>query len=448
MQYYVCLIMPYYAYYGEEKKMSLLNAWMILRMITDRKSRDFLIKIHTTLRDDPNYSLSNMLKATKSMIKNNKIIYFNNQYFMFYNIPPIPSQAFLNYLTATREEKNLFTQQMLVRKSAPLSFSLSLTDRCPYNCIYCSAKGRKMGRELSTEEWLKVADELKEMKIPIIFFTGGEPLLREDLEQIIKAFGQDTLTYLFTTGQNLSLERAISLKKNGLLGIAISLDSTDPDQNDKIQGKKGAFVNAVQAIRKAKAAGLYTIISTVLLKSELSKKELMKFFRLGKEYQADELLMIEPVLSGNLLVNEERQSFLYTEETKQELIKLQIKINRKWSGPKITISPLVEGKEMFGCAAGTQHSYISASGELFPCDFVPLSFGNVKNNKVRGLWLEMNETIGIPKGDCLAKEIFQKLKGKSDQELPLGKKDSIKICLECKTKEYPRFYQILQGKAD
>ena len=55
--------------------------------------------------------------------------------------------------------------------------------------------------------------------------------------------------------------------------------------------------------------------------------------------------------------------------------------------------PIRESEGRFGCGAGNQHSYISASGELYPCDFVPMNFGNVKEESIKGLWIEMKNYI-------------------------------------------------------
>ncbi len=420
----------------------------LLRMTFDIRIIKFIFKIHNIYKQDKNYSPFKILKASMNALKGEKIVYFNNQYIITSFLPPIPSKAFITHLIATPEKENIFTQQTLSKKSAPVSFYISLTNKCEYNCIHCSAKNTGKGEELTTEEWLKVIKDMQDMGTSIIGFTGGEPLLRDDLEEIINSIDDRSMTILFTTGKGLTLERAKSLKKKGLFAIGISLDSYIEEKHNKIRKNKDAFSDALLAFRNASKAGLYTIAQKVVFKEEIAnenaEEELFNFFKFAKSCGAQDIRLLEPIRSGTLLINND--DTFYSEADRTKLREIQYKANKKNHFPKITTFAHTESEEQYGCGAGTQHSYISASGELLPCDFVPLSFGNVKEKSIKELWLEMNEIIGLPKSECFAMKIYRQIKEKGKNGFPINKKDSIEICLTSRANKFPKVYRILQGE--
>lgn len=403
-------------------------------------------KILKKLMEDKNFSLYNFIKANLNTLKGEKVIKFNDKYIITSFLPPFPSRAFLSTLYATKEEGNLYTQNMYFNKSAPISFYVSLTNRCPYNCFHCSAKGRKKAKELTTEEWIKVLKDIQDMGTGIIAFTGGEPLLRKDLKELISAVDDRSVTYLFTSGIGLTPERAKLLKESGLFAIGISLDSYIPEKHNSKRGNDNAFSTALQAIRIASDAGLYTMGQTVVVKNDVSKKELFKLYKLAKRYGAHEMRVLEPIRTGELLLNTDEKDIFFTKKDRENLIKIQYSANRGIGMPKITTFANSESESKFGCGAGIQHSYITASGELLPCDFVQLSFGNVKDKSVKELWLEMNKVMGLPKKECFAQKICHKLQKESNGILPLDKEKSIKICLNSQSKTYPGFFKLMQGK--
>jgi hypothetical protein len=88
---------------------------------------------------------------------------------------------------------------------------------------------------------------------------------------------------------------------------------------------------------------------------------------------------------------------------------------------------------------------VDSRGELFPCDFLPLSFGNVRSEGVRAAWLRMTEAMGIPKSGCFAITLKDVL-GRRAGELPLSRQESERICASRRSRDYPRFYELLQGR--
>ncbi len=421
--------------------MNLYNLKTVLGMSMDRKVLRTLKEMYKILNKDNNFSFAKYIKLMTSILKGERVVKYEDKYVISTFLPPMPSQAFIQNLKATPSPENIFTQQIYAKRSAPISMYLCLTHKCPNDCVYCSAKNRDNERELTTDEWIKVINDLQDMKTPIIGLTGGEPMLREDIFDIVKAIDERSVSTLFTSGMNLTLEKAKELKKSGLFSLGISLDSYDKDKHNKNRKNDKAFDYAISALQKSREAGLYTMAQTVILKDAIDEGELFKLFKLAKENGAHEVKILEPILSGELLNTANLSGILYDNEARKKLIDIQHKANRKKGFPKITTFAYTESEEKYGCGAGTQHSYISASGHLYPCDFVPMDFGSVREKSIDKLWREMNEIIGKPKIGCFAQRVNRQVYEQSNGKLPLNKEQSINICSKNKSNKYPKYYR-------
>jgi len=423
---------------------TLNNFIRILGMAFNRKVRRLLGRIQRIYRKDPNFSRRISLKSTKVMLWGEKIVKHNDQYIISSFIPPIPSRAYFEFATSTPQKEHVYTQQSLSIRSAPISCFLALTNACNFNCKHCSAKGRKTGDELTSEQWITVISNLQDMGVSVIGFTGGEPLMLKDLEKIIAAVDDRSVSILYTNGKGLTYERALEFKKNGLFSAAVSLDSHCRDTFNDMRNSSEAFDISVEAIKNSRKAGLYTMMQSVFTKETATEKNLFDLFKLGKELGVHEIRVLEPIRSGYLFDRDDLENFFFDNETRQKIINFQLKINKKLGYPKMTSFAHTESDAKYGCGAGTQHSYITPSGELLPCDFVPLSFGNVLKDDLSKIWIEMNKAIGIPKSGCFANKINQELRTYDKNMFPLDKELSKEICLRLQDKTFPRIYQIRQ----
>ena len=122
-------------------------------------------------------------------------------------------------------------------------------------------------------------------------------------------------------------------------------------------------------------------------------------------------------------------------------------MNRRPGLPKVSVFAHTEDSTRFGCGAGTQHSYIDAAGNLYPCDFVPLAFGNVREQPVAALWKAMRCTIGKPRHTCMIMELYAKKLLSETDTFPLAQKDACAIIEQLDVVDtMPGFYQRLVGK--
>jgi pyrroloquinoline quinone biosynthesis protein E len=138
----------------------------------------------------------------------------------------------------------------------PYGFLAELTYRCPLHCPYCSNPHKwKTDVELTSEEWIKTIKEAAELGVLQIGFSGGEPLLRKDLELLIRSAREAGLyTNLITSGLGLSETRANRLSEAGLDNVQISFQATASTLADTIAGVANSHANKLQAVQNVKRA--------------------------------------------------------------------------------------------------------------------------------------------------------------------------------------------------
>ena len=361
-----------------------------------------------------------------------KLTFHNGRYIISTFFPPLPSRAY--------EEMTKSTLATYRKDPYPYSAYCALTNRCSFSCWHCS-KDLRGGQELSTGDWQQVMRSLQDKGVSLIGFTGGEPLFRGDLEQILEAIDERSAKILFTTGDGLTRTRCQSLKKSGLDYVAISLDSCDEKEHNRLRGKDNAFQVAMASIQHSLEAGFYTAVQTVPRKEMLAKSYMNRFVRFVHELGVHEIRFIEPMPTGKLL--EGSAGVLFSDEDRRKLRQYHIEVNRRKTHPKVASFAYVEDKSLYGCGAGIQHLYIDASGNLCPCDFTPLSFGNVAQEGFETAYEKIRTCFTHPYDSCFIQKNYSLVKAKCKGRLPLDGKDSAAVCRESPRTPLPRFYRWL-----
>ncbi|MGL4829566.1 MAG: radical SAM protein, partial [Vibrio sp.] len=169
----------------------------------------------------------------------------------------------------------------------PFWLLLELTYQCPLHCAYCSNPLELEGeQELSTEEWFEVMTQARQLGAVQLGLSGGEPLMRKDLEQIVaKAHQLGFYTNLITSAIGLTEKRLQALKAAGLDHIQISFQAADPELNDAIAGKRHAFEQKYRLAKAVKAAGFPMVMNAVITKQNIGDIEAL--MQLACDIQAD-----------------------------------------------------------------------------------------------------------------------------------------------------------------
>ena len=333
--------------------------------------------------------------------------------------PPHPSPAF-----------DRFCEAVIRRRRVPFSTYLAVTGRCPYQCPHCSYAGRGEA-EMSTAELLDVIGQIKGIGTCTLGLTGGEPMLRDDLPELIAAAGPEMASILFTTGHRLDASRAGQLAEAGLTCVTVGVESTDAAAHDVVRGQDGSFAEARAAVTVCREAGLYTAVSTVATREKLASGELERMYDMAADWGVGEFRVLAPVATGGWLACGLE---MLSPEEKAAASEFHVMHNRRRGGPAVASFAYLESPEMFGCGAGYHHLFIDAAGNVCPCDLTPLSFGNVGAEPLAEIWSRMGERFRRPGCRCLMAEMA----GGLDESgpLPVSVEQSGNIC-PCRSGDEP-----------
>jgi len=348
-------------------------------------------------------------------------------------LPPFPCRPFGRLA--------LSVQAALRAEVIPVSCYIGLTNRCNFNCWHCS-KALRRDAELPLAVVEKAIKGALDLGACIIGFTGGEPLMREDLEGIIRGIGERASALLFTTGDGLTRQRAAALKAAGLFGIAVSLDSPDGDVHNRLRGSADAFGTATNAVRVSLENEFFTMLQVVARKDFIDH-EIWPYIEFAKDLGAHEIRVIEPMPTGSLINAED---CLLSQEERQMLKDIHVEVNRRKDYPTMSCFAYIEDECMYGCGAGIQHMYIDAQGDVCPCDFTPLSFGNVNEENLDIIWARLREAFARPRSTCFLLENSAQIRAACNGELPLDTETSMRICRKCAAGTIPEYYRILGWK--
>ncbi|BFM02890.1 hypothetical protein Psyaliredsea_15370 [Psychrobacter alimentarius] len=156
----------------------------------------------------------------------------------------------------------------------PLWLLAELTYRCPLQCPYCSnpIDYAQYKEELTTGEWFDVFDQARQMGAVQLGFSGGEPLVRQDLEELVAyAHKQGFYTNLITSGMGLTEARIASLKEAGLQHIQISFQASDPSVNNALAGSKHAFEQKYEMSRLVKQYDYPMVLNFVIHRQNIDQ---------------------------------------------------------------------------------------------------------------------------------------------------------------------------------
>jgi len=288
---------------------------------------------------------------------------------------------------------------------------------------------------------IKVIGDLKEMGVFWVGFTGGEPLLNKDIVAITERAADGCAVKLFTTGSTLTPLLAADLKRAGLFSVCVSLDDWREEEHDRVRGTRGAFRQALRAIEIFQNTdGLHVGVSAVLSRSAIVRgetEELLRFL-IGRGVQEAWLSEAKPSVPAFWNPDE-----VITEDERQKLVSLQDRFNREG---RIVVNYLghFEGKEHFGCNAGHKMIYVDAYGEVSPCVFIPLTFGNVQDRSVSEIFAAMRRLFPSAES-CFINRNYPLLRKHGSGRIPLERAESEKLLADVRFGPLARFFRIQYG---
>jgi radical SAM protein len=295
-----------------------------------------------------------------------------------------------------------------------------VTQACDLACVHCraSAQPDRNPFELSTEEGKDLIDQISALQVPVFVLTGGDPIKRPDLFELIHHARKVGVRVSLTPSATPLLTRDIivRLKEAGLARLAVSMDGASAGTHDAFRGMTGSFARTLDAIRWANEVGLPVQINTTFSRRNIAEIDDIVHLMETLKITLWSVFFLVPTGRGKLddLLNAEEfeQVFerLYrlsktasfdlktTEAQHYRRYMLQQRVLERRAGVTTTTAPLAVdsiGRAPRGLNDGKGFVFISHTGEVFPSGFLPRSGGNIRQQTLASIYRESQVFLSL-----------------------------------------------------
>jgi pyrroloquinoline quinone biosynthesis protein E len=283
----------------------------------------------------------------------------------------------------------------IAKPALPLAAMGEMTHRCPLQCPYCSnpVALERASDELSTEEWKRVLGELARLGILQFHFSGGEPLVRKDIVELVAHAREVGLyTNLITSAVLLDAPMVAALSDAGLNHVQISFQGDEAQQADRIAGLAGAHGKKLAAAKLVREAGLPLTVNAVMHRQNLDR--LPQMIELALALDADRLEVANVQYYGWALKN--RAALIPTVEQLEATTRIVDEARERLKG-RLAIDYVIpdyyarQPKKCMG-GWGQQFFVLSPSGKVLPChaaeSITGLRFDSVRDHALDWIWSE------------------------------------------------------------
>jgi radical SAM protein len=321
---------------------------------------------------------------------------------------------------------------------SPLLVIWEVTQACDLACVHCraSAQSNRNPDELSTQQGFELLDEIKSFGNPLMVFTGGDPLKRPDLFELIRHSVKIGLrTNVTPSATPLLTEAAIDrFQEYGVSRMAISLDGVDAQSHDDFRGIPGTFDRAMLALYHAKKIGLETQLQTTVTRRNLPR--LPEMAQIAEDVATKMWSLFFLIVTGRALENDDLAAEEYEQvfdfmyelsktapfaiKTTEAMHYRRYVAQRMKAEHRSAAENEKTGAVMWrtaGVSDGKGFVFVSHTGEIFPSGFLPITGGNVLRDSLTdvyqnsSLFLSLRD-VDLREGKCGICE-YQKVCGGS-----------------------------------
>jgi heme b synthase len=314
----------------------------------------------------------------------------------------------------------------MIKLDKPRLVFWELTKRCNLKCVHCRADADNeiFKGELDTDNIKRVIDDIVLYSKPILILTGGEPLFRKDIFTIAEYSNNKGLRIaLATNGTLIERDVALKIKKSGIQRVSISIDGKDARSHDSFRGIEGSFKKAIEGAGFLKVAGVEFQFNTTITRRNVGDLEDVIQLTEKSGAKALHIFMLVPVgcgadIAGTDMLSKEKYEEVLTwlyERMKSTSLEFKatcappyyriIRQKAKQEGRTFSVETNGMSAMTRGCLAGTGVCFISNTGNVQPCGYLPVTAGNVNEKAFKEIWEEsklFNELrdLGNLKGKC------------------------------------------------
>lgn len=287
----------------------------------------------------------------------------------------------------------------------PMWLLAELTYACPLQCAYCSnpVEFAAHGKDtMDTATWIRVLRDARSMGALQLGLSGGEPLVRQDLEVLVAEAKQlGYYSNLITSGIGMDAARAKALAEAGLDHIQVSFQSSEANQNDEIAGMR-AYAHKVDMARAVKAAGFPMVLCFVLHRDNLHR--LREMLDLAIELEADYVELATTQYYGWALLNRDRLLPTLEQVREAESVAKEYQARLKGKMDIYFVVPDYYENRPKPCMAGWGSVFmvVTPDGTALPChaarQLPGFSFPNVQQMSIKEIW-QNSEAFNKYRGD-------------------------------------------------
>jgi radical SAM protein len=297
-------------------------------------------------------------------------------------------------------------------KERPFIAIWEVTQACDLACVHCraSAQPNRHPMELSTAEGKQLIDQIADLKVPVFVLTGGDPIKRPDLFELIGHARTMGVRVSLTPSATplLTREMVVRLKEAGLARLAVSMDGAGAETHDAFRGMVGSFARTLDAIRWANEIGLPVQINTTFSRRNIAEIDAIVALMESLKITLWSVFFLVPTGRGKLndLLNADEFEQVFatiyrlsktasfdikaTEAQHYRRYLLQRRIAERKSGIEVVVTQErtadAIGRAPRGLNDGKGFVFISHTGEVFPSGFMPLSAGNIRQQELAEIY--------------------------------------------------------------
>jgi radical SAM protein with 4Fe4S-binding SPASM domain len=301
-------------------------------------------------------------------------------------------------------------------KFVPLVMSWNVTRECNMKCSHCyiNATDKKLDNELNTNEAKNLMNQIYQVSRPLLILSGGEPLLRPDIYELISYGSKIGLKMgLGSNGSLIDEAAAKKLKKAGIATVSISLDSNVKAQHDEFRGISGAWEKAVEACKFLRRNNVLVQVNTTLTQQNYDQIDHIMGLAESIGVENFHLFFLVPTGRGT------KMSDISPVQYEEMITKTFAKTANHTLNVRPSCAPqfMRIAKDMGldmrqwirGCIAGLYYCRVYPNGDVTPCPYLPIKVGNVREKSFAEIWFnsEIFKALRDPgalKGKCGACE--------------------------------------------
>jgi radical SAM protein with 4Fe4S-binding SPASM domain len=320
-------------------------------------------------------------------------------------------------------------QAQTSERFVPLVMSWNVTRECNMKCSHCyiNATEKKLDNELTTQEAKNLMDQICQVSKPLLILSGGEPLLRPDIFELIQYGSSKGLKMgLGSNGSLIDDAVAGKLKAAGIATVSISLDSNIAAQHDEFRGVEGAWEKAINACKALRKNNVIVQVNTTLTQQNYNQIDDIMSLAEGIGVENFHLFFLVPTGRGTKLTDISPQKYedmITNTFSKASRHKLNVRPSCAPQFMRIAKDMGLDMRQWIrGCIAGLYYCRIYPNGDVTPCPYLPVKLGNVREKSFKEIWSNSN--------------IFKALRDPNSLKGKCGACEYRSLCGGCRARAY------------